>query len=58
MAVRIESQDRLTVGDQVEHDGAPFVVVEAAVWADALDRYAYTVATLEPVGGAGGDPEG
>jgi hypothetical protein len=51
MAIRIETDDRLSIGDHVERDGGQFVVTEAAVWSDALDRYAYTEATLEPAGG-------
>ena len=51
MSIRIESKDRLSVGDRVERDGGTFVVTEAAVWSDAADNYAYTEAVLEPVGG-------
>lgn len=54
MTVRIESANRLSVGDHVERDGGTFVVTEASVWSDALDNYAYTDATLEPVGGGDG----
>jgi len=51
VTVRIESVDRLSVGDKVGHDGAEHVVTEAAIWSDALGDYAYTVAILEPSGG-------
>jgi len=54
MSVRIESKDRLSVGDRVERDGGTFVVTETAVWADAADNYAFTEAVLEPVGGDNG----
>lgn len=58
MPVRIESKAQLSVGDQVEHEGANFVVTEAAVWSDALDNYVHTEALLEPVGGDdGGHPD-
>lgn len=56
MAIRIETTDRLSVGDQIDHDGGKFVVTGTAVWSDALDNYAYTEALLEPVGG--GDDAG
>lgn len=55
MALRIESKDRLRVGDRLERDGGTFVVTEAVVWSDAADNYAYTEALLEPVGG-GNEP--
>jgi len=51
MTVRVESVDRLAVGDKVDHAGADHVVTEVAVWSDALGAYAYTVAALEPVRG-------
>jgi len=51
VTVRIESVDRLSVGDKVNHDGGKFVVTEAAVWSDPWGDYAHTTATLEPVGG-------
>ena len=54
MPIRIESKDRLNVGDRVEHDGGAFVVTEAAVWWDAAGNYAYTEVHLEPVGGEDG----
>lgn len=54
MPIRIESKDRLSVGDRVEHDGGTFVVTEAAVWSDAAGNFAYTEASLEPVGGDSG----
>lgn len=58
MAVRIETPDRLSVGDQVDHDSGKFVVTGTAVWFDALDNYAYTEALLEPLGGDdGGSPD-
>ena len=51
MSVRIESVDRLSVGDKVDHEGGKFVVTEAVVWSDAWGEYAHTAAALEPVGG-------
>lgn len=58
MTIRIETADRLSVGDQVERDGGKFVVTWTAVWSDALDNYAYTEALLEPAGGDdGGSPD-
>lgn len=48
MTVRIESIDRLAVGDHVDHDGGKFVVTEAAVWSDAWGDYVHTAAILEP----------
>ena len=51
MTVRIESVDRLSVGDKVDRGGAGHVVTEVAVWSDALGAYAYTAAILEPAGG-------
>lgn len=53
MSIRIESKDRLSVGDHVDHGGAEHVVTAVAVWSDALDNYAYTEAELAPVGGEG-----
>jgi hypothetical protein len=57
MPVRIESVDRLSVGDHVDHDGAVFVVTEVAVWSDAWGAYAHTAATLEPLGSDDGHRE-
>ncbi|MDN4645362.1 hypothetical protein [Arthrobacter sp. PsM3] len=58
MTVRIESTERLSVGDEVDHEGGTFVVTEAAVWSDALDNFAFTEALLEPLGGDdGGRPD-
>lgn len=54
MPTRIESKDRLSVGDRLELDAGTFMVTEAAVWTDAAGNYAYTAATLEPVGGDDG----
>ncbi|MBT2566601.1 hypothetical protein J7I84_08855 [Arthrobacter sp. ISL-85] len=54
MPIRIESKDRLTVGDRLERDDGTFVVTETTIWFDAADNYAYTEAMLEPVGGDGG----
>ncbi|QDG88864.1 hypothetical protein [Pseudarthrobacter sp. NIBRBAC000502770] len=51
MTIRIETPNRLSVGDQIDHGGGKFVVTGTAVWSDALDNYAYTEALLEPVGG-------
>lgn len=56
MTVRIESADRLSVGDKLDHEGAEHVVTEVNVWSDAWGDYAHTVAALEPVGG--GDEPG
>lgn len=47
MAIRIETTDKLKVGDQVDRNGKKYVVTEAAVWSDALDNYAYTEAVLK-----------
>lgn len=51
MTVRIESSDRLSVGDHVEHEGIGHVVTEVAVWSNPWGDYVHTEATLEPVGG-------
>lgn len=55
MSVRIETTDRVDVGDQIELEGVPHVVVEAAIWTDAADNYAYTVAYLAAAGGDDGE---
>ena len=58
MAVRIESADRLKVGDHVDHNGKKYTVAEAAVWSDALGNYAYTEAVLKLSRGSdGGHPD-
>ena len=55
MAIRIESTDKLKVGDSVEHNGKKYVVAEAVVWSDAADNFAYTEAVLKlDRGGDGG----
>ena len=55
MAIRIESTDKLKVGDAVEHNGKKYVVAEAVVWSDAADNFAYTEAVLKlDRGGDGG----
>jgi len=55
MAIRIESTDKLKVGDSVEHNGKKYTVAEAVVWSDAADNYAYTEAVLKlDRGGDGG----
>ena len=55
MAIRIESTDKLKVGDSVEHNGKKYTVAEAAVWTDAADNFAYTEAVLKlDRGGDGG----
>lgn len=51
MSVRIDSVDRLVVGDKVTREGVEYVVAEAVVWSDAWGDYAVTTATLEPAGG-------
>jgi len=47
MAIRIETTDKLKVGDSVERNGKTYVVAEAVVWSDAADNYAYTEAVLK-----------
>ena len=47
MAIRIEATDKLKVGDSVERNGKTYSVVEAAVWVDGADNYAYTEAVLK-----------
>lgn len=55
MAIRIESTDKLKVGDSVERNGKAYVVDEVAVWTDAADNFAYTEAVLKlDRGGDGG----
>ena len=55
MAIRIESTDKLKVGDSVEHNGKKYTVAEAVVWSDAADNFAYTEAVLKlDRGGDGG----
>lgn len=56
MTVRIDSTDRLSVGDKIDHDGSAHVVTGASVWSNAWGDYSHTEATLEPVGG--GDEPG
>ena len=58
MTVRIESVDRLSVGDEVSHEGADHVVTETVVWSDPWGDYAHTEAALEPVGGDSEPSEG
>jgi len=58
MAVRIETTDKLKVGDSVERNGKQYVVDEVAVWVDAADNYAYTEAVLKlDKGGDGGSAD-
>lgn len=47
MAVRIETTDKLKVGDSVDHNGKKYTVAEAVVWSDAADNFAYTEAVLK-----------
>jgi len=54
MAVRIESDKKLKVGDEVEHNGKKYTVAEAAVWTDAAGDFAYTEAVLKLARGDGG----
>jgi hypothetical protein len=55
VTVRIETTDKVKVGDHVDHNGKKYTVAEAVVWSDALDNYAYTEAVLKLARGDAGE---